>query len=471
LASGADPAPPAGAPDPAAPGKTVPAEAGGGPFLEPSGTPGLPPDRVPGPDERRGELFITDASGTPLHQVLRRLYLTAAIRLRPEYQSNLTDFDDSADDEFGFVSARFRFGGGVDLPADTGLFFEAQSNSFWGDDAALGPNNDASNDEDGLDVYQAFGEVRNVADLPLDIRAGRQEIVYGTEMLLGNASFGSGLSHDAVRVAYDTDLWSIHGWWSKEVDAVSVTPPAPPNPADDDADLWGIYGMLKPQGGTGLDVYWLHLRDATDAVEDRRHTLGTRIYTAIARVLTLNGEFAWQFGNTGPGDDSIRAFAGEASAELKLSDMAFTPRFTAGYAFATGDSNPGDSRAETFNPLYGNNHPRLGLSDVFSLTNLHAVNVAGALSPHEKVETGAAYHSFWAFQPDDPNAPLVLPAAPTGDSRFIGHEMNLFVNFRYSEFLTGQLAWAHIFPAQYLENQFSSGDGADRVYLHVVLAF
>src|SRR5206468_12413209 len=139
------------------------------------------------------------------------------------YDRNLADFSNESDDEIDFVSARFRFGLGADLPLNTGIFLELQNVSHWGEDSRFLTG--ASTGEDALEVYQGYGEARDIGKSGLGTRIGRQELRYGTEMLLGAQEFDAGLSHDAVKVTYDsnpaspdTGIVSVHGFWAREVE-------------------------------------------------------------------------------------------------------------------------------------------------------------------------------------------------------------------------------------------------------------
>jgi Alginate export len=439
------------------------------------------------------ELHFTDTTGQPLEQVLRRITLSASARIRPEYDRNFSDFSNRSDDEVDFVSARFRFGLGADLPLNTGLFLEIQNASFWGEDSRFLTG--GSTGEDALAMYQGYGEARDIGKTGLGTRVGRQELRYGTEMLLGAQEFDAGLSHDAIKVTYDanpsspdTGIVSVHGFWAREVERhrgdgspIGITS------NDEDVDFLGLYSAFRlPWENTGFDAYWLYLRNGGNLVntlppnapDDRRHTLGARAsLAAFEGILSLNGEVAWQLGTSGASDDEIRALAAEASAAIDLKQAPFHPGLTAGYSFATGDGDPSDGVDERFNPLFENNHARLGLSDVFFLENIEAANVVGSFSPFwahavkDRVRFGSGYHAFWAPEPADTVAPRAFAGRPPASHRFIGQEVDVFIDLRYTQQALVQLAWAHLIPASYIEDRFLDEDEADRVYLHLLIGF
>ena len=411
-------------------------------------------------------LLVTDANGTPLSSIIEKLWLSASLRVRPEYSRKLTDFDDQ---NFDFISNRARLGIGADFAGNASMFLEVQNNSTWGDSATF--MNFDPIDDDEVNVYQAFFQFNDIGGSNISIKGGRQELVYGTEMLLGDADFLAGLNHDGVVAMWEEGGFSVHAWYVKLVERDSVPSPVPDS--DDDADFYGIYGNFE-QDRVGVDAYYLLTNDRGTAVEDERHTLGFRAYAGIGENVELSGEAAWQFGDTGTTENDIRAFAVELLAKLGL-DGELAPYFEAGYAFASGDPDPTDSRSETFNPLFQDNHPRYGLSDIILLENIHVVTTKGQITPRADVDVGIGYYLYWVHRTQDTVGPRFLtpglgPTAGSG-SRYVGSELNIYTNWRIHENIFAQAAWAHIFAGSYLRNQFNSRDDADRLYFHFVLGF
>ncbi len=413
------------------------------------------------------QAFLTDMSGNALDEVVERIFFSMSARARPEFQNNTTDFASDTNDEVEFVSARFRIGLGAELPGNTTLFMELQNNSFWGDDEPFF-DADAVGDEDDVKFYQGYVQVDELFDTNFGFKMGRQELVYGTQLLLGNNEFNTGLSHDAVKVYYEGENLSVDAFWSKLVEAELA------DPTDEDADLWGVYTQWEGQPGTGLDLYWLFTRDARNGFDDKRHSLGVRAYTRLADMLNLNGEAVWQFGDTGATDTNIRAFAIETTAELDLREqLPLDPRIEVGYALATGDPDPTDSRAETFNPLFQYNHERLGYADLLFLTNLHALHAKGTVQVHENYSLGAAFYLFYVHRTADTTQPAGFsPGTDPTSSKYVGSELDVFLNFQCTKNVYGQLAWAHFFTGGYTSAQFGhSHADANRLYLHLIVAF
>lgn len=425
-------------------------------------------------DEEDGEesaaariLNITDSSGTPLANIIERMWFSASLRIRPEYQRNLIDFNHHTDDNRDFINNRGRLGVGFELVendyADVSMFFETQNNSIAGDDTLFGGNVDAA-DQDGMKVYQAWVEATNIKEGPFGFKLGRQEFVYGSEMLLGDADFGPGLTHDALLVMWEKDNCTLHAWWAREVerDLIDTT--------DEDANFYGVYGMYDGGDWHG-DLYWLFTHDDGRGIEDERHTFGGRLEAELTETLGVSGEVAYQCGDTGVTKNDIRAYAFEVGAQLQMPEAPYHPRITGTWAFASGDKNPADSRSETFNPLFQDNHPRYGYSDLIFLENVHIVGAQCLFEVSEPIDFGVAFYTFSAHRVQDTVAPRFLAPGTVGaGDRHIGEEIDFFINKRVNRFISAQIAYSHIIPGGYIRNQFGNRDYASRFYVHFVAA-
>ena len=123
-------------------------------------------------------------------------------------------FDDDGDaDEY--IQSRYRIHANIKVDDKTSAFIQLQSNRTWG--AATGDTNTATgsanpagdgnasftaNDQDAsVGVHQAYFTLKNFATLPVNLKAGRQEIILDGHRLFGNTIWTMGMqSHDAVRI-------------------------------------------------------------------------------------------------------------------------------------------------------------------------------------------------------------------------------------------------------------------------------
>src|SRR5690606_31870040 len=108
-----------------------------------------------------------------------------------------------------------------------------------------------------VEVYQAYIEANEMFGYPLRLRIGRQELAFGSEWLVGvndAAAFFQGLSFDAVRLTYATDVFSVDAFAAKLADTT-------PLEQDGDVDFYGVYGSYLGLEDIVIDAYWMWLRD------------------------------------------------------------------------------------------------------------------------------------------------------------------------------------------------------------------
>ena len=76
-------------------------------------------------------------------------------------------------------------------PADwVRIYFEPQFYGRWG----------GFNNEDRFSVYQGYVEFPRLGQLPVSLRVGRQDFVYGSAFFMGNDDFYRGLNWDGARI-------------------------------------------------------------------------------------------------------------------------------------------------------------------------------------------------------------------------------------------------------------------------------
>ncbi len=112
-----------------------------------------------------------------------------------------------------FVEQRTALNVKADFTNDISTFIEFDSYSDWGQGFR-------SNHLTGIDgrgaadvsLYQAYIDVKNLWGTPLNLRAGRQELSFGAEFMMGNnstAPYFYGLSFDALRLTYAADQFKV----------------------------------------------------------------------------------------------------------------------------------------------------------------------------------------------------------------------------------------------------------------------
>jgi len=162
-------------------------------------------------------------------------------------------------------------------------------------------------DFDKMHLYQGYVE-GSLPNRKAAIKAGRQELVYGSTFMLGADTFFDGLSFDAVKLGL------------KPVEAVTVDVFAGKYTTDNSGgisgELYGAYATYSVSDALALDLYGLLDTGGEGLVhegeDERTYSVGARMTANYGKLLALEVEPIFQFG-THIGDSShhdISAFGG-----------------------------------------------------------------------------------------------------------------------------------------------------------------
>jgi hypothetical protein len=324
----------------------------------------------------------------------------------------------------------------------------------------------------GVDLYQAYIEMDNIADTPLMARIGRQELVYGREWLVGNNNAGmnfSGLSFDGVKAGYESDVLSVDAWWTQLEDFAT---PLQGVSQDDSIDFFGVYGTYSGIENMAIDAYFLWVRNDLFSDVDDLFTVGARVagcWDSPVGLLDYNVEGAYQFGDTGFGGD-YNAWAIDALAGYTFDQITWAPRIEAEYARFSGDDDPFDDDIETFTRLFSDVHYgelNLGGNLDSLMTNMNVFRGGVAAAPMEQCALSADVYYFLLADDDG----LVLGIPNQGNDDSVGWELDLAADYQYTEDLNLRAGWAIFWPGDAIDDTFGSDDTENYVYVQAMLVF
>jgi hypothetical protein len=369
-------------------------------------------------------------------------------------------------------------------------------------------------------------------DMPISMRVGRQEMPLGNQWLVGvndAAALFTGLSFDAIRFTYATDEYSLDVFGAELFEGGVV---------EEDEDIWlyGVYGSYMGIDEMTLDAYWLFLRDArslndtnfvwaVEWIEDwvdvddydatELHTFGLR-GSGTFDQFDYEAEIAYQTGDADQAGFLFKPFVyGDADAEFDnfganvevgyTFDMDYQPRVWLGGAYLGGEDerdltfwewlNPFDrpDASVSFNRLFSN----MEYSEFIANTdesNMWIGRGGVSIAPSEKLSVDLLVSYFDALEAFDAPRHINLgrwrvPLIPNwswwteeNDST-LGWEVGLYGSYAYSEDLTFNAGWAHLFVGDGLaDGNFtannglgftggSSDDDADYLFLETTLNF
>ena len=392
-----------------------------------------------------------------------------------------------ADNSFGLFRERFHVGYTPCLWFS--VFGEFQDSSAVNDDRNPSPDNDH------YQLRQAWVALGDAKQFPLTVKAGRQELVYGDQRLVGMADWlNVGRTFDAVKVRYENpDFW-VDGFVSQPV----IPDKTEFDESDDHDRLSGIYASTK----TWLpfqesQIYLLAHnvdRRAADEAGQKLYPLASPrdIYTIGLRFKSLPGALqGWdyeveadgQFGRfqatTTSANLSQRAFAVHVAGGYTWTNAVWSPRLGLEYNYASGDGNSADGTHGTFDNLFPSNHGLYGAMDFFSLQNMQDVHVGFSVKPTKKLLVKLDGYAFWLADTHDylyagngtPRTTGGFGIQP-GAGNYVGSELDLVATYTITSFALVSSGYGHLFAGEYLKNSLATTGGAtDGNYLFAQLTF
>ncbi len=357
------------------------------------------------------------------------------------------------------------------------LYGEMQDAGAYGDDR------DPSPDNDHLMLRQAWVGLGAPQAFPVTLKAGRQELIYGDQRLVGVADWlNIGRVFDAAKLHYE----SVSFW----ADAFVSQPVIPDRFEFDESDshdrLSGAYlssSKLIPVQESQLYVLARNV-DAHALTEqnDKLYPLASPrdIYTLGARVKSLprqlggwdyEAEAAGQLGRFQYSSSSPslaqRAFAGHVAGAYTWWAVAGTPHAAVEYNYASGDGNPNDRTHGTFDNLFPSNHGLYGIMDFFSWQNMQDVHLSGSFKPWSRLTLKLDGYAFWLATTQDyfyagngtPRKTGGYGLAPAAGN-YVGSELDLLASYALSRYFSLQAGYGHFFTGDYPRASLANHGGS-----------
>jgi hypothetical protein len=349
-----------------------------------------------------------------------------------------------------------------------------------GQDAQVGAKNSPKPDnapfEDSFDLRQAYVDFGNVEGGRFALRAGRQEMVFGEQRLIGHVNWlNTARSFDAVRASFRSDSYRVDAF------ASSVVNPREGefNKRTDANNFHGIYAAFNkfiPKGTVEPYVLWRVSR----AVRSETGTIGKLDFKTtgfrIAGKLPANFDYGVEIANQrgASGSDDVQAWGGHWALGYALPNVKFTPHLVAEYNYASGDSNPTDGRRQTFDQLYPTPHDKYGLTDQVGWRNVHDIRVGVEMKATPKLALTSFYHSWWLANTHDglynAGGALVARVASGTAGHHIGQEADFQAVYALNNLVQIAGGYGHIFPGAFLKNT-TPGKAYDFSYVMVTYLF
>jgi hypothetical protein len=411
-------------------------------------------------------------------------------RFRYEFQDNFNQKyygenpkQGSADD--AFLLGRLRAGVDYKPSEKIHLALWLQDSECW--DMALPdsafydgkPGMENNPNKDQWELWETYLEIKEPADLPLSLKAGRQRIYYGDKRIFGPGEWGNTgrWMWDAVKLS--------HGYRDGFIDAYyGRTMVHEPTEFSLNHrhyyESFGFYGQYVAAGlsALGFEPFFMSKRDDHESYtgEDGRagnldvYYGGLRIFKNDLQGFDGSLTCVRQFGDYA-GDD-IRAYGYHALLAYNLKQIAMKPRVIVEYSFASGDSDPSDGRHESFDGAFGARDTMYGRMNLFHWMNLKDAQINLEIRPRDWFYLKAEFHKFRLAEEKDAwylNASTYRDkTGMSGDEA--GREFDLVGKFDLPKGHTIQVGYGHFWPDEFAEKLASSKE-ANWVFLEWMYKF
>jgi len=313
-------------------------------------------------------------------------------------------------------------------------------------------------------LYQGYLDLKTPQGL-VSLRAGRQELLYGSTFMLGADAFYNGLSYDALRLRVtpvdSLTLDFLGGYytypWSDGVKG----------------DLAGLYTTWTVSEGNALEGYLLRDTGSQDhRPGEETDSVGLR-GTLKAGALSLELEPVYQFGETfssalGRNQD-ISAYGGHADLNAEFSAGGLKQKLWLGYALGSGSRAAAQGESSRLE-FHNQDNDTAIVGDMHVVSDLSGATVSGHHASGLEIYTlgwsadltkelnlSATGHYFRA------------DAVESGFSRELGLETDFILTYTFSENLSLLLAYDHFFTGRFFGD--ASGKGGDIHYGYAMLQF
>ncbi len=454
---------------------------------------------------------------------LKSLKVGGATRVRFESNHNF-DFDDSIGDGREFTLLRTRLNFDAEVNDHIRGFVEIQDNRLFGEEAdahvanptefsagppllLTGAGGGTIGNLDRLDVLQSYIDVslyeRDGGDYDssnISFRIGRWRMNYGGQKVISPLDWlNQGRAWDGVRMRYTQNQWVMPFWmdfFATQLDEDFID--GGRSGEDEDKIFTGIYTHFDWQKGHSVEPYLLYRRSKgnttlPDGVQagngrtnEERTTLGIRAEGKLASIpgLKYAGEFASQFGVIG-GDgvenlDIEDAFGFYAEVAYKMKDVMWKPQVGYAFSFASGDDDPTDGEAETFDQMYPLAHAYLGFIDLQGWQNVVSHKFSLSVNPLKKMLAKIDFHLFELENEDDawygvgggPNGGFGAGAITAVDADDeIGEEIDITLKYTFYDRLNVTAGYSHFFAGDLIDDVRGDDDDADWFYLMTSIKF
>lgn len=400
---------------------------------------------------------------SPFEKLPSWIQLGGQIRERFEGTSGTSLINHSQDD---YDASRIRVDLGIEPTSWLRFFAEAQ-------DARVGAYNNSpapSTLYNPIDIRQLYIELGTEGKRSVRFRAGRQELAFGGERLIGPADWGISRTFNAL------DLTLSAGRAKVDLIAGSAVliDPTRLDGSKPGEHLYGAYGSIRQVlPGLNLEPYLLfkqtlNVKSETAVLGDALVVSpGVRAFGTQPGGIDYTFEVVAQRGSYS--SDRIVALGDSSMLGWTISKSRLKPRVSVEYNYASGNASAKDGVRNTFDQFYPSNHGYYGMIDQFGWKNMKNARAGFDFLPLKKLKVRTDFNEFYLATLQDglynsAGTSIVLDRKAT--SAHIGSETNTVALYQYSKVWKFGAGFGHLFAGEFLKE---SKDSFGYTYPYVML--
>jgi hypothetical protein len=308
-----------------------------------------------------------------------------------------------------------------------------------------------------------FGEQNN----PVYVRAGRQELLYGSQRLISTLDWvNTRRTFQGVKAFTRTATWDFD---------LFVVQPVIPNAGrfdsvDNNQVFTGAWFTRRPAPGMNFDLYYLNLDNTNPTARGQYgavggqnvNTVGTR-FVGTKNNWLWDGEVMAQFGSYA--NQAIVAQAFSVSGGYHFKDAPWEPQFWLGYDNASGDPDPQNSGTRrTFNQLFPFGHYYYGYNDVVGRQNINDYYAQLVMYPEKWLTLITQYHVFRLDSDRDAlyaaNGSVLRQDRTGRAGNDVGNNLDLRANVHLTKHSDVIVGYSRLFAGDFIRN--TAGTGPNR---------
>ncbi|MDD5730579.1 MAG: alginate export family protein [Candidatus Omnitrophica bacterium] len=290
------------------------------------------------------------------------------MRIRHEYWKNWKSVNGDVKENRNFFRIKTSLWGQADIDKNFGLYAKLTNENKAYAYFPQGSGKKGFHYQINEVVFDnLFVDLKNIGDMPLDVRAGRQDLMglYGEGFLFsdGTPQDGSRTTYfDAIKTSYRINKKSSFDFLAiddhKTDDVLPIINRLRPEQAMNLSDELGFAAIYKNDEIKNLHMEPFYVFKEEEDVSPstifnngitRLHTVGGYAKYAIDSTTTLKGQLAFQTGETGTKDRE--GVGGYTYLTKTFKQLMYTPTVNMGYMYLSGDNKKTD-KIEAWDPLF-----------------------------------------------------------------------------------------------------------------------